>query len=118
MDEFVGQQAGEIDAAGIFDQAALGGAIVARFMMLEAEMRHVVTECEEKMIIAIVAGTEEGARLRNQLVKMHLRLRSHCQGSRAVRGDVDLMRRILAGSDLDGTEIPAGKHGRIDQRFE
>jgi hypothetical protein len=56
--ELVRQQgAGEFSRAGV-DQGALAQAVVAGFVVLQAEVRHVVAEGEEEVIIAVVARAE------------------------------------------------------------
>ena len=52
------EQDGHGDARGGIGQAALVDAVVARFMVFQAEMRDVFAERQEKMIIAIMMRTE------------------------------------------------------------
>ena len=71
----MGQKSGEGDQFGVIDEAALVGAVVAGLVMLQAEVSDVVTESNEKMIIAIMTRAEKRTGFRYQLVKVCLRFR-------------------------------------------
>ena len=93
-------------------------AIVARFVMFQAEMGHIVAEREQKMVVAVVAHAEQRSGLGDQLVILDLHFRGHLQCGGGVRGDVDFVRRCLARRELNGAEIAPGKHRRVDQCAE
>ena len=46
---------------------------------------------------------------------MRLRFRRHREGGLAIRGDVNFVGGILAGSQLNHPEIASGHHGRINE---
>src|SRR5579864_3936492 len=54
MNIFMGQKRGIKFPFGLVDEAAFADAAVVGLMMLESEMRDVVTQCVEKMIVAIM----------------------------------------------------------------
>ena len=45
--------------ADVIDQRALAHAVVARFVMLQAEMRHVIAQRQQEMIVAKMPRTEQ-----------------------------------------------------------
>ena len=48
----------------------LHGAIVARLVMLQSEMRHVIAERQQEMIVAIVPRAEQRAGLLDQVLRV------------------------------------------------
>ena len=62
------QQAAQRHAGGrAISKRALGQAAVVRLVMLQAEVRHVIAEREQEVIVAIMPRAEELARLGNQV---------------------------------------------------
>ena len=61
MHEFVRKQIGSRVRYPSINRAFFVDAVVARFVMLEAEVRHVVAQREQEMVVAIVAHAEERA---------------------------------------------------------
>ncbi len=57
------------DAFGPIRQAALGGAAVARFVVLQAEVRRVIAQREQEVIVAIVPRTEKRIRFGYELMR-------------------------------------------------
>ena len=49
------------------ERLAPADAVVARFVVLEAEVRDVVRQCEEEIVVAIVARAEERSRLGDEI---------------------------------------------------
>ena len=64
----MGQQAGGHFARGVVDQGALVDAAVVGFVMLEAEVRDVIAERVEEMIVAVVMRAEKFLRLIDQIL--------------------------------------------------
>src|SRR6202050_135624 len=112
MRVFVRKQPGECEELRFVDQAALRGAIVARFVMLKTEVSDVVAERQQKVIVAIMARTEKGACFSNKLVQVYLGFGCHRQRRFAVRRDVDIVRRILSRGQLDSAVIAACEYRR------
>ena len=52
------------------DQGALAGAVVARFVVLQSEMRDVIAEREEEVVAAVVVRAEEGAGFLDQVLEV------------------------------------------------
>ncbi len=107
----MGKQDGHGDARGGIGQCSLVDAVVARFMVLQAEMRDVFAERQEKVIIAIMMRTEERVGLGDELSIVSLGFGSHLQCGRAIGGDIDLMARSLAGSEIDHAKVASRNHG-------
>ena len=97
------------------DQALFVGAVVARFMMLEPEVRHVVAQRQQEVIIAIVPRSEKRSRLA-------LQGRENASGSRE-SSPAPLYRptryrfhsRELPRRKLNGAKIKPHQHRRIHQ---
>ena len=86
--------------------------------MFEAEMRHAIAQGEQEMIIAIVMRAEQRVLFLHQMREMADVLRRHFQGGGAVRRDVDDLRRLFAGRQINRPEIFPGDDRRIHQRFQ
>ena len=72
MHVLVRQQARKFHALRLIHQAALRRSIVARFVMLQSKMRHVIAQRQQKMIIAVMPRPEQRPRFSNQIVQMQL----------------------------------------------
>ena len=64
--ELVGQEAGERALRRLLDEGLLVRPVVARFVMLEAEVLDVIGEREQPVVGAVVAGAEERQGLLDQ----------------------------------------------------
>ena len=88
-------------------------------MMFKAEVRNVIAERKNEVIVAIVARAEELARLGNQVGHLLYVGGSHGQRGFAVGGHVNLvMNGLTRRRDVDDAEIFAADDGRIDQKIE
>ena len=107
------QQPAQRHAGAGHEQRALRQPAVVRFMMFQAEVRHMIAEREQKMIVAIMARAKELARLGNQVGHLLLVLGAHVQRGFAVGHHVDFMvnrfarRREVDGSDSTRRQLPA-----------
>src|ERR1044071_154115 len=94
MHVLVREETGE--RAAIVVQRHLFHAVVARLVMLESEMRDVVAEREQPVVMAEVIRAEQRARFCFELAVVVGERRPRFNRGRAVAGDVDAMwRRIL-----------------------
>src|ERR1700735_4243007 len=85
-------------------------------MMLQAEMRHVIAQAQQEVVVAIVMGAEKLVGLFDQIFVMVPDFLRRIESGGAVGGDVDLGKRVIG--KLDNFEKFAGDYGRIDQRGE
>ena len=85
MNVLVGQQAGRQFARGVVDQGALVDAAVVGFVMLESEVRDVIAEGVEEVIVAVVMRAEKFLRLIDEALVVvpdflrELRARRRCR---------------------------------------
>src|SRR5580658_1876870 len=116
MHVLVRQQAGFHSARGVIDESALAHAAVVGLMVLQAEVRHVIAQAVQKVVIAVVVRTEKLVGLFDQtlVVLPYVGWRGKCGG--AVGGNIHLDERVVG--KLDHLEEFAGDDGRIDQRGE
>ena len=90
----VGQQASRFFAGGVVDQRALVDTAIVGFMVLEAEVRNVIAERIEEVIIAVVMCSEKLLSLLDEALVVVPDFRRRIEGGRAVGGDVHLSKRI------------------------
>ena len=82
--------------------------------MLEAEVRHVIAQGEQEMIVVIVPRAKELAGLRHQIREALLHFRAHLERRCAVRHHVDLVMNRFAGRrQVHGSIVFSGNHRRI-----
>ena len=118
MEVFVREQACEGFEGVVVDQCPLVGAVVGALMMLEAVVAGSVAEREEEVVTLVVAGAEEGGELGgNELVGFQPFV-VESEGGFAVGGDVDDVRRLRAGGEVDLFEVAAGEEGLVDEHLE
>src|SRR5262245_50686897 len=108
MDELVREQRRCELAAAVVDESALGGSIIARLVMLQAEARDVIAQRIEEVVALIMASAEEGSALLDELFVGGDLVRRHLERGGAVTDEVDRVCRALAGRDVDGAEVSAG----------
>ena len=116
MHELVRQEVGRDPLQIRIDQRALLVSVVARLVMLQAEVRHVVAERVEEMIVAVVAGAEQCARLLHQILVFRDDFGTHLQGAIAVGGDVQIMGGPPVRAEVDRPVVRPHGERRIDQR--
>src|SRR5205823_1097085 len=90
--------------------------VVARFVMLHSKGPGVIAESVQEVITAVMARSEQRARLRDQLLVMSSQLGTDLGGARAVAGQVEEMRYAILRPQLDGLIVDAGRERGIDQR--
>src|SRR6266516_7511417 len=90
------------------DQHSLGRAIVAGLMVFEPEVSNVLAEREQEGVVAIVPRAKERACLRRQMGEVPRILWLHFQGRSAVGDDVQRMRRLRAGTQINRAKVCAG----------
>jgi hypothetical protein len=87
--------------------------------MFEAEVRHMIAEREEEMVVAVMARAEKLARFGDEVGHRFLNLWAHGEGVFAVGDHVDLVVNGLARRcQVDGAVIFAGNYGRIHEQIE
>ena len=118
MSHFVREQRGHELALIFIDQRAFAGPIVAGFMMLQAEVRHVVAQGQEEMVIPIVTGAKERSGLRDEVLEVPFVLRLHLECGRAVGHNVNEVRRVGAGRQVHCPEIISGNQRRVHEPLQ
>src|SRR5580704_13243212 len=91
MNEFVRQQSAQRKAGTGQKKSALRQAAVVGLVVFEAEMRDMITEGEQEMIVAIVTSTKKFARFGHQIGHLLLVFGAHVQSVCAVGDHVDFM---------------------------
>ena len=100
----------------VIDQRSFQRAIVARLVMLQPGMRHMIAERQQKMIVAVMPPAEQGARFLHQILQMSHFVRSDVGGAGAIGGDMQEVRRTAARAQVDGLEIRTHQHRGIDSQ--
>jgi hypothetical protein len=103
----------------VVNQRALGDAAVIRLVVLEPEVRHVVAERQQEMVVAVVPRAEQHARFGNQVAELGLNIGAEINRGGAVGGDIQLCRTRIAGwRQIHNAHELSGEHGRINKRGE
>src|SRR5205823_4780525 len=97
VDELMRQQAHFHQTQLWINQRAFGHAVVAGFVMLESVMAHFVAQCVEKVILGVMPGTEQRARLGHQQMVSGGLLRRHGESSFALADHIDDVHWELPG---------------------
>src|SRR5579863_2120176 len=118
MHEPMRYQVGVKSALSLVDQGTFGDSIVARFMMFEPELRDLIAERDQKMIVAIMSRAEQRASLGDQLSKMCFHIGRHGEIRRRISRYIHFVRWILAGRQLNSSKIAPSNHGRVNERIE
>ena len=101
------------------EEDALGQAAVVRLVMLEAEVRDVIAEREQEVVVAIVTRAEELARFGDEVGQSFLNGGRDVERGFAVGDEVEFVVDRLAGRrDVDDAIVFAGDDGRIDEEIE
>ena len=87
-------------------------------MVFEPEVSNVLAEREQEGVVAIVPRAKERACLRRQMGEVPRILWLHFQGRSAVGDDVQRMRRLRAGTQINRAKVCAGDERRIHQRLQ
>ena len=116
MSIFVGQKPGGQLARGVVDQGSFIDAAVVGFVVLESEVRNVIAERIEKMIIAVVMRAEEFLRLVDEIFVVLPNLLRRFERGGAVGSNVHFSGRILR--ERNYLQEFSSDYGRIDQRGE
>ena len=116
VDVFVGKEAGGKFASGVVDHAALVDAAVVGLVMLQAEVRDVIAERVEEVVVAVVVRAEKFLRLIDQALVVVPGFLRGFEGGGAVGGDVHFGDGI-AGQRDDFQKF-SGDDGGVDQRGE
>ena len=107
------QQARLAQALAFIYQRALHHPAVIRFMVFKSEMRHVIAQAVEEVVIAIVMRAKKFLRLVHQRLVMVENILRRIQRRRAVGGDIHFSYRII-GQRHNAQELTAD-HRRIHQ---
>ena len=100
------------------ERASARYAVVARLMMLEAEVRDLIAERHEEVIRPIVPALVERAGLPHQPVELGDVFLRQLDLLRPVGGHVEIVLRRNLRARADLAEVPPGEHRRIDQLLE
>ena len=97
------------------NQASLAQPAVIRFVMLQSEVSHVITQAEQKVIIAVVLRSKQRVGLRDQVLVMLPNLRRSIERGRTVGSNVHFRGRSLSRIEGDNFQILSSDDGAIDQ---
>src|SRR5437879_8462139 len=109
------QEAGVYDSDLWVHQCALFRPAVIGFVMLQAEVGDVIAQAEQKVIVAVMRGTEQKPSL---LYQVHISVPHFLWGierTSAIGGNVHFDWRLLAFVQRTDPEILTGDDGRIHQ---
>ena len=95
MHVLVRKQAGFHFASGFIDQSALVDPAVIGFVMLEAEVRDVIAQAEQEVVVAIVMRAEKLVRLIDQILVVVPDFLRRVESGGAVGGNIHLGERIV-----------------------
>ena len=113
------QEAGEAREAQVgIEEHPLRYAIVARLVVLEAEVRKVVGEREEEAIGAVVMGAEEELGLGDERVPLRFELRLDAEQVLGLARQLHEVGRAARRPDGNLVQEFAGEDRRIDQLLE
>ena len=98
MDHFVREQGGGKFAFVFVNEEAFSQAVVAGFMMFEAEMSDMVAEREQEVVAPIMMCAKEGVGLGDQMRKVADVFGFHFQSGGAVGHDVKLVRGLATAA--------------------
>ena len=116
--ELMRQKAGGDAAVVGIDQGFFVGAVVARFVVFEAEVGDVIAQGVEEMVVAEVAGAEEGLGFADQVAVVPDFGFGDAEGAFAVGGEMQVVGDGFAGAEVHRAEVGAGLDGGIDQGGE
>ena len=114
MHVLVREQAGCRFAFAVIDQRTLGDAAVVRLVVFQSEVRHVIAQAEQEVVIAIVMRAEKFVGLFDQILVVVPDFLRRRESGGAVGGYVHLGEGIVG--QFDDLEKFAGDYRRIDQR--
>ena len=119
VNKFVRQQSAQRIPGTGQKQSSLGQPAVVRLVVFEAEMRYMIAEREQKMIVAIVASTKKFARLGHQIRHFLLIFGAHVQRICAVGRDVNFMMDGFSWrGEVDAPVKLSGNYGRVHEQIE
>src|ERR1700732_4511982 len=88
-------------------------------MMFETEVRDVIAEREQEMIITVMSRAKKLARFSDQIDQAGLDFSGHGERSFAIGSEINfVMNRFAGRSDVDGAIVFAGDYRRIHQALE
>ena len=99
----------------IVDHGALGHAVVTGFMVLQPEMRGMVAEGQQKVVITVMACLEERSGFGDQTLVMINGFLRHLQRSVAVGSFINIVLNRTVRRKRDSPEVCAGEDWRINQ---
>ncbi len=118
MHVLVGQESSEVAPRRFVEQRALGGAVVARLVVLEARRGKEVGKREQQVVAPIVARAEKGLGLGHEPPVARDVLGADLDRRGAVAGDVEEVRDPVSRREIDRAEEAPGQDRRVDERHE
>src|SRR5437773_11805245 len=97
------------------DHGAFGEPVIAGLVVLQSEVSNLVTQCQQKVIFAIMSRAEESTGFSHQALVFVDNLRRHLQGGIAVRSNVEIVLDWSLRGQWDAAKMPARQHWRIHQ---
>ena len=97
MHVLVRQKSGGQFASVFFDQRPFFDPAVIRFVMLQSEVRDVVAQGQQKVVIGVVPRAKQNSRLLYQVPEMFPDLFRSIERRSAVSRNIDFRGRIFAG---------------------
>ena len=118
MHELVRQQVRRVAAQVVVQPPALAAAIVARLVVLEPEVRRVIGERDQEVVMPEVLRAEQRSRLAHQRAqRRHLGIRDLQPLFRVARHP-QAHRYAVARGQLDRAEVAPGEDRRVHERGE
>ena len=116
VDVLVRQQTSHAGAQVRVDEGSFGHPVVARLVVLEAEVGDLVAERQQEVVAPVVTAAEERVGFADQLLVGSEQLGSESEARLGVAGHVEDYRRRLVRGEPHAAEVRAHEHRRIDER--
>jgi hypothetical protein len=114
--ELVGHEAGHPLARRFVAEDVFGGAVVARLVMLQPEVRDLIAQRHQPVVVAIVRRAEKRDGLLDQPRVLLLEAGGRLEREGVLRSQVDGVAQAGAVGDVDLPELRAHLYRRVDQR--
>src|SRR5213593_3776525 len=110
MNEFMRKQGGMNSPEVTIDERVLLNAVVARLVVLQAEMSHLIAKRIEEIIVPVMVRAEERKCLQDQPLVGGDLARAHLERCLSVARNVKILRQRCVRRYIDAAVMLAGKH--------
>src|SRR5205814_3158553 len=115
VNEFMRHQRGVSEVRSEVRKVIFSRPIFARFVVLDAEMRKLIAEGQQEVVLAVVRCAEQSMSFANDLTVFLYERRRRVQSFVRVRRDFEIMRRASARAEIDSPKVASSKYWRIHQ---